>query len=120
MHWSSLGFRKSRNAKPRRGFRGLVIILSVSFSIVQSRSLFPFAMHPLNRNKESAIYSCMLHGNKAMMSISTIHGNAQQEESPYDRRRGRSDGIGATQKQRWRWLGDVGVCLQEYHIQIHR
>ena len=29
-----------------------------------------------------------------IMSISATHGDAQQEESPHDRRRGRSDGIG--------------------------
>jgi hypothetical protein len=77
-------------------------------------------MHALSPNKERDIYPCTLHENKAMMSISTIYSDAQQEESPRDRRRGRSDGIRATQKQRWRWLGlglgDIGVSLQGYHI----
>jgi len=39
-----IGFTERQECQPRRGFRGFLILLSVSFSIVQSRSPFPFAM----------------------------------------------------------------------------
>jgi hypothetical protein len=39
-----IGFTERQECQPRRGFRGFLILLSVSFSIVQSRSPFPFAI----------------------------------------------------------------------------
>jgi hypothetical protein len=50
------------------------------------------------------------------MSISTIHGDAQQEESPH----GRSDSIRSNAEATLEVAGRRRGQPQEYHIQIHQ
>jgi hypothetical protein len=85
----SMGSLKKQECRTEEGIH---IFLSVSIYIVRIRSPFPFAdCNAMNSSKEARFYQLLeaLPGNRAIMSI---HGDAQQEESPHDRRRGRSHG----------------------------